>query len=314
MSAPSFDPEAEQEVDFGRYLRLLAAAGGSSWPGFSSEPSSVAVAPGGTQTFKAIATLYLGQPYSASGNVSSRPRRRTEHCPPDRPPEIVIDKVAAQCKAKPGDFRGGISTQTISGSIVRNGQTPLVSVAVQAKKRRLAACVANGLAREVVDRLVGVREPEDQQLPGADHERPAQDQRNQRGASELVAVADRQARPSAPASSAEDAKLSTSQLLLQASQVEKPKILTGAAAQKVTARSRRNTLVVSALIGLVLGAIVALLWDGVAAGLARRKSYARGQARRGRRARARRAGAHRDDAGRVAGVRRPRLRRRRRLG
>jgi hypothetical protein len=69
----------------------------------------------------------------------------------------------------------------------------------------------------------------------------------------------------------EDALLSTSQLLLQANQVEKPSIVTGAAAQKVTARSRRNTLVVAALIGFVLGAIAALLWDGVAAGLARRR-------------------------------------------
>jgi uncharacterized protein involved in exopolysaccharide biosynthesis len=41
-------------------------------------------------------------------------------------------------------------------------------------------------------------------------------------------------------------------------------VLTAAAAQRVTARSRRNTVVVAALIGLVLGALVALLWDRVA--------------------------------------------------
>jgi hypothetical protein len=39
----------------------------------------------------------------------------------------------------------------------------------------------------------------------------------------------------------------------------------------VTARSRRNTVVVSALIGLIVGAIAALLWDGVAAGISRRR-------------------------------------------
>jgi hypothetical protein len=64
-------------------------------------------------------------------------------------------------------------------------------------------------------------------------------------------------------------KLQTSQLLLQAKQVEKPSILTGAASQKVTARSRRNTVVVAALIGLILGALAALLWDGLAARLRR---------------------------------------------
>jgi hypothetical protein len=67
-------------------------------------------------------------------------------------------------------------------------------------------------------------------------------------------------------------QLSTSQLLLQATQVEKPSVLTAATAQKVTARSRRNTVVVSALIGLILGAIAALLWDGIAAGLSRRNA------------------------------------------
>ena len=66
-------------------------------------------------------------------------------------------------------------------------------------------------------------------------------------------------------------RLSTSQLLLQATQVEAPKVLTGAAAQRVTARSRRNTVVIAALIGIILGAIAALMWDGIAAGMSRRR-------------------------------------------
>ena len=57
-------------------------------------------------------------------------------------------------------------------------------------------------------------------------------------------------------------------MLLQAQQVEAPKVLTGAVREKVTARSRRNTVVVAALIGLVLGALVALLWERVAPRLA----------------------------------------------
>jgi hypothetical protein len=51
--------------------------------------------------------------------------------------------------------------------------------------------------------------------------------------------------------------------LLQAQQVERPRVLVGAAAQRITARSRRNTVVIAALIGLILGAVVALLWDSV---------------------------------------------------
>jgi hypothetical protein len=68
-------------------------------------------------------------------------------------------------------------------------------------------------------------------------------------------------------------KLTITQLLQQASIVEKPAILTGAHASRVTARSRRNAVVVAALIGLVLGAIVALMWDGVAAGWNRRRNH-----------------------------------------
>src|SRR6266496_6690576 len=70
MSAPSFDPEAEQEVDFGRYVRLLGARWWLLAAGLLvGAVVGYAVALGGSQTFKATATLYLGQPYSASGNV-----------------------------------------------------------------------------------------------------------------------------------------------------------------------------------------------------------------------------------------------------
>ena len=54
-----------------------------------------------------------------------------------------------------------------------------------------------------------------------------------------------------------------SQLLLMATKVESPAILGNAASNKITARSRRNTVVIGALIGLILGAVAALLWDTV---------------------------------------------------
>jgi gas vesicle protein len=38
-------------------------------------------------------------------------------------------------------------------------------------------------------------------------------------------------------------------------------VISGAAASKTTARSHRNSTVVGALIGLILGGIAALLWD-----------------------------------------------------
>ncbi len=95
---------------------------------------------------------------------------------------------------------------------------------------------------------------------------------DQSGAGARRPLGDRPARCSSSASrTTQQDQLSTSQLLLQATQVEAPKILTGATAQKITARSRRNTVVVAALIGLIIGAIAALMWDGVAAGMSRRR-------------------------------------------
>lgn len=267
MSAPSFDPEAEQEVDFGRYWRLLAARWWLVAAGLVvGAVVGYALALGGSQEFKATATLYLGQPYSASGNVQLQAAqtnpstvRQIAHA------ETIVQKVAADCKAKPGDLRGGISTQTIAGNIAKNGQTPLVSITVQAKKRRLAACAANGLAKAVIDHVDAFANQKIANFSAqitSDEKNIAQINKalesGSLSATDKLVIQIRLAQ-------AQTDKLQTSQLLLQATQVEKPSVLTGAASQKVTARSRRNTVVVAALIGLLLGALAALLWDGLAA-------------------------------------------------
>ena len=59
------------------------------------------------------------------------------------------------------------------------------------------------------------------------------------------------------------------QLLVLAKNVEQSRVVTGALAVKTTARSRRNSILVGAVIGLLLGILAALLWEP-AAGLARR--------------------------------------------
>src|SRR2546430_8802974 len=270
----SFDREAEQEVDFGRYVRLLASRWWLVAAGLVvGAVIGYAITLGGSQQFKATATLYLGQPYSASGNVQLQAAqtnpstvRQIAHA------ELVVRAAAQHCKAKPADIRGGISTQTVSGNIAKNGQTPLVTLSVQAKKRRLASCTANALARAVIDRVSAFAN----QKIGNFSKQISTDELNiaqinralesgSLSATDKLVIQIRLAQ-------AQTDKLQTSQLLLQATQVEKPAILTGAAAQKITARSRRNTAVVAALIGLVLGAIAALMWDGLAAGLSRRRA------------------------------------------
>jgi hypothetical protein len=270
----SVDPEAEQEVDFGRYWRLLVSRWWLVAAGLViGALIGYAISLGGSQTFKATSTLYLGQPYSASGNVQLQAAQTNPSTVRAiARSEVAVQRAAAACKARPGDFRSGISTQTIAGSIARNGQTPLASITVQAKKRRLAACAANELAAVVIDKTSAFA---NQKIVNFSRQITNQQRKinaiNQALSSGGVSTTDKLL-VLLQLNAAEDAVLSTSQLLLQAKEVEKPKVLTAAAAQKVTARSRRNTVVVSALIGLILGAIAALMWDGIAAGLTRRRA------------------------------------------
>ena len=267
----AFDPEAEQEVDFGRYWRLIAARWWLVLAGFLiGAIIGYSLSLGGKQTFKATSTVYLGQPYSASGNVQLQAAqtnpstvRQIAHA------ESIVEQAAAACKVKAGQFRSGISTQTVSGNIAKNGQTPLVSISVQTKKRRLASCAANALGAAVIERVSAFANQKIANFSGqitADEKNIAQI--NQGLESGSLSATDKLVIQIRLAQAQTD-KLQTSQLLLQAKQVEAPSILTGAAAQKVTARSRRNTVVVAALIGLILGALAALVWDGAVARLRR---------------------------------------------
>ena len=269
----AFDPEAEQEVDFGRYRRLIVARWWLVAAGLViGAVIGYTLSLGASQTFKATVNLYLGQPYSASGSIQLQSAqtnpstvRSIVHA------QTVILLVAKQCKTKPGAFSGGISVQSIAGNIAKNGQTPEVAITVQSSKRRVATCAANALGQAVVDRTsafanqkianfraeISIDEKQEALINAAL-------QRGGLGTSDQLLLQLRLA-------TAQQDRLSTNQLLLQATQVEKPGILTGAAAQRVTARSRRNTVAVAALIGIILGAIAALMWDGVAAGMSRRR-------------------------------------------
>src|SRR5581483_2952393 len=151
------DPEAEQEIDFGKYWRLL----GARWwvPVGALVLGAIvgyAVALGGSQRYSASATLYLGQPYTASGNVALQALQTNPSTVGTVAHSLAVDqRVAAVCKAKVGSFRSGISTKPISGSLAKNGQNPLVSLTVLSPKKKVAACAANQLAKAVISRISG---------------------------------------------------------------------------------------------------------------------------------------------------------------
>src|SRR5581483_825986 len=274
MSSRSFDPEAEQEVDFGRYLRLLAVRWWLIVAGLIlGAVIGYAVSLGGSQRFQATATLYLGQPYSASGNVQLQAAQTN----PSTVRQIVhatsvVGQVAALCKTKPGAFRGGISTQTVSGNLSKNGQTPLISISVQGAKRKVVTCAANELAQIVVKKTSAFA---NQKIANFRQEIVIDEKQealiNKALQSGGLSTSD-QLLLQLRLSTVQTDRLNVTQQLAQARQVEAPSVLTAAAPSRITARSHRNTAVVAAIIGAIIGALVALLWDGVAAGYARRRT------------------------------------------
>jgi capsular polysaccharide biosynthesis protein len=270
--ARSLDPEAEQEVDFARYGRLLAVRWWLLAAGLVlGAVVGYGVSLGGSQVYSASVTVYLGQPYSASGNI----QLQTLQTNPSAigaivHSDLVVTTVAKACNAKPGDVRGGIATQSVPGALTRNGQNPVVKITVQAKKAKAASCAADGLAHKVVDKISGYA----QRKVGNLRRQISDDEKSintiQAGLSNAqVSTTDRLLFQLQLRTFQQDV-IAADQLLVQAQQVEVPQVLTGAHAQRVTARSRRNTVVVSALIGLVLGALAALLWDRVAPRLSSR--------------------------------------------
>jgi capsular polysaccharide biosynthesis protein len=268
------DPEAEQEIDFAKYWRLLAARWWVPVGGLVlGAIVGYAVALGGGQTFKASATLYLGQPYTASGNVSLQGLQTNPSTIGTIAHSLAVDQRTAQlCKAKVGLFRSGISTRPVAGNLAKNGQNPLISLSVQASKKKVAACAANQLAKAVISRISTYAE-----VKIASFRREISDDQKAISAIESgiagssVSTTDKLLLQVQLRTLQLD-YISATQLLHQAKSIEEPSVLTPASASRVTARSRRNSVVVAGLIGLVLGGLAALLWDRVAELAARRRT------------------------------------------
>jgi hypothetical protein len=264
-----FDPEAEQEVDFASYGRLLAGRWWLLAAGLvAGAVIGYLVSLGGTQVYSATATLYIGQPYTPQGNSPViTPQSNPSAVPTIIKAQSVDEAVANACHTKVGAFKSGISTQTVTSGASTKGAAaavnPLVQISVQAKKGKVAACAANQLTMQAAKHLGTYPAAKITNLKDA----VSFDNEGIKAIESAIG--------SASVSSTDKLVLQTilrqdqldkttnEQLLLEATQVESPKLLVAAASHKITARSRRNTVVIAAIIGLILGALVALLWDRV---------------------------------------------------
>lgn len=239
---------------------------------------------GGGDVYRAETTLYLGQPFSPTGNapvqgLGTNPTIVSQIARS----EASLKAAAAKCGTRVGRLRGKVSTQTVTASGARGrvvpGQNPLVELAVQGDRARVAECAANSLSDDVVGRVssyvdVKIRslnrrlEVLNDQLGSLGRKIGAQDRAlNQPGLTpleQLVLVSQTENAEQRRGIVEEERQEVTQQVAL-AQEVERARVVEQAGAVKTTARSPQNSAVVGGIIGLLLGAIVAVAWPAVAA-------------------------------------------------
>lgn len=264
-----FDPEAEQEVDFARYGRMLARRWWLVAIGVvAGAVIGFLVSLGGGKLYSATSTIYLGQPYNQSGSspviaLQTNPSAVGQIANSQK----VADAVATACKTTSATFHKGISVQKVATASTVTKATaqvnPLVTVTVQTAKGKVATCAANGLARAAV---AGLGE-----YPRAKIKRYTAQVAYDKGEISRLGAAIENPNISATDKLVLETTLRNDQqdlqtysgLLLQATYVELPKVTILAAAHQVSAQSPRNTVLIASLIGLILGVIAALLWDRI---------------------------------------------------
>jgi uncharacterized protein involved in exopolysaccharide biosynthesis len=278
------DPDAEAEVDLGRYAARVAARWWLPLLGLLVGAAlGYVLSLGGEQVFRAQALVYLGQPFAPGGTL----RVDTLATSPAAVREIVtaeaaVRRASRESGMRPARLREGITVQGMTGP-ARTAQAALVNIGVRGEGPRRVADAANVLAEEVVrnvspyvqakiealERQVATADQEvaslteriDSMLEVAGDDGAEQNQR-MLAATNAGILETRRA-------TVQQARHDRQQLLSLARTVEEPRILQRAVAREVTARSTRNVIVVAAVIGLLVGLAAALAWDPVA-GRARR--------------------------------------------
>lgn len=279
MPTDAPDLDAEQDVDLRRHWDTITRHWWIVLAGLAAGlVVGYLISLSGAQVYKAKAVVYLGQPLSQGGvQVQSQATN------PSTVKEIVtaestIQRVARDSGLRAGQLRGHISTQAVSGNISRLGQNPLVAITVTGHARRPVARAANDLARTVVfsDALAGYSKTKIQNLQllvdqekatlntlNANLKAQQEALKNSSGLStseRLIALGQLNGLQ-AQLLTTTDQLTGNQQNLALAKDVEAPVITTLAAATKTTARSRRNTVLVAGLIGLILGLVAALLYE-----------------------------------------------------
>lgn len=273
------DLDAEAEVDLGRYAARVAARWWLPLLGLLLGAAlGYVLSLGGEQVFRAQALVYLGQPFAPGGTL----RLDTLATSPAAVREIVtaeaaVRRAARESGMRPARLRDGITVGGMTGP-ARSAQAALVNIGVRGEGPRRVADAANVLADEVVRTVSPYVEAKvealEQQVAAADEEAASLTERidamlavaNDEGVeqSERLLAATNAGILETRRATVQQSRYDRQQLLSLARTVEEPRVLQRAVAREVTARSRRNVIVVAAAIGFLLGLAAALAWEPVA--------------------------------------------------
>lgn len=264
--------EGEAEVDLGRYVSAVAARWWLPLLGLvAGVVLGLGVSVGERDVYKGTAVLYLGQPYIGNARVD------TLATTPGNVREIVrseavVRRVAREVRLRPAKLRDRISVSAPSGAGADRARQQLVNVTVTGdapgKVGKAATLLARAAAADVSDFADAKIATLEAQIAAADSELASLKDRVDAllESGDDLAAAVLELRRAALLQS----RLDRQQLLDLARTVERAQVVEPAVARKVTAQSRRNTLVVAGAIGLLIGLAAALAWDPVARRFGRR--------------------------------------------
>jgi F0F1-type ATP synthase assembly protein I len=247
----------------------------------------IALAVAGGSVWRAQTIVYLGQPFAPLGggqiqSLATNPRTVGEIIRS----EAALKRASEVSGIPVSRLRSAISTKELVAAGQLRGINPLMEITVKGSGKRKVELAAQALSLRVTQRVSAYVTEKVGQL-----QRTIDVSEGQLAAVEArIETAQRQqaqlnADPSIPLdqklllnlnlnsvittadarrTALQDDLSEAQQLLNLAENVEKSRIVEPAAASKTTARSSRSSLLVGALIGLIVGAIAALVFDPIA--------------------------------------------------
>src|ERR687885_1425852 len=281
--APPPPDLADDEVDLGRYWASVAARWWLPLLGLVlGALVGYLIAVGGGSTYRAQAVFSLGTPLAVGGGILPSVQTNATAVRQIVLAESTRERVARDAGLKTSQMTVS-ATPATGGTTAKGVPNTLFAITVKAPSPRKAAVAANELARIVVqtisDQYVNPKiatlnaqvKADEAELASLD-KRLAEGQAllgSLSGAEKLAAIGIIGIAEQRRSVVTQDL-LSTKPLLQQAKSVERGRVLTRAVGTKTTARSKRNSAVVGAFLGLLLGVAAALLWEPLAGRLARR--------------------------------------------